>query len=108
MTNQALAAVGDVSDAENAAAVPAQGPVDPPDPLEEAADECGPDPWKRPGYAWRWPSTLELSRCTAGLTLAATVSGFVPDGPATVGAAVLIAVHSVAELVGACFRRTRR
>ncbi|MEI7030929.1 hypothetical protein [Streptomyces pratensis] len=86
MTNQALAAVSDAPAAENSTMVPAQAPAEPPAPPAGAADKAGPDPWKRPGYAWRWPSTLEVSRCIAGLTLAATVCGYVPEGPATVAA----------------------
>ncbi|OLO32510.1 hypothetical protein PZ61_0219690 [Streptomyces sp. MNU77] len=106
MTNQALAAVSDVPASENAATVPAQAP--PPALPAGSAAEAGPGPWKRPGYTWRWPSVLEVSRCASGLTLAAAASGFVPDGSPTVVAGVVIAVHSVVELVAVCFRRTRR
>ncbi|MFF4249104.1 hypothetical protein ACFYY2_32245 [Streptomyces sp. NPDC001822] len=108
MSNQALAAVSDVPAAENVVTVPAQGSAECQAPPEGVAGEAGSDPWKSPGYRWRWPSPLEVSRCAAGLTVAATVSGFVPDGPSTVAAAVGIAAHSAAELVAACFRRTRR
>jgi hypothetical protein len=108
MTNQALAAVGDGPAAENAAMGPAQATPESSALPGVSVDEAGPGPWKRPAYSWRWPSALEVSRCTTGLVLAATVSGFVPDGSATVAAGVEIALHSVAELVAACFRRTRR
>ncbi|MFE5730362.1 hypothetical protein ACFQ7A_05535 [Streptomyces sp. NPDC056528] len=108
MTNQALAAVGDDPTAENAVRMPAQADTEPMASPETSLNEVGVGPWKRPGYAWRWPSAMEVSRCITGLVLAATVSGFVPDGSATVAAGAEIALHSVAELVAACFRRARR
>ncbi|MFE7424355.1 hypothetical protein [Streptomyces sp. NPDC057545] len=108
MTNQALAAVGDDPVVENAVRVSAQADTEPLASPEASVNEAVADPWKRPGYAWRWPSALEVSRCITGLVLAATVSGFVPDGSATVAAGAEIALHSVGELVAACFRRARR
>ncbi|MFF2778979.1 hypothetical protein ACFVU3_29310 [Streptomyces sp. NPDC058052] len=108
MTNQALAAVSDVPASEGVATVPAQVTAGPSSPSKGSAAEAGPGLWKRPGYTWRWPSALELSRCVTGLTLGAAVSGTVPDGPPMVMAGMVIAVQPVVELVAACFRRARR
>ncbi|WP_158708823.1 hypothetical protein [Streptomyces sp. NRRL S-920] len=63
--------------------------------------------WRKVPCQWRRPQPLEVTEPLASISLVASVAGYVPEGPATVGATVAFALHAVATLATRCVRRTR-
>ncbi len=63
--------------------------------------------WRPVRWQWRRPHLLEVTRSVTTLPAVAVVAGYVPDGGPSLGVAIALAVHTVADLATRCIRRTR-
>ncbi len=63
--------------------------------------------WRKVSWQWRRPRPLEITEPLTSISLVVSIAGYVPEGPATLSAAVAFALHTVATFVTRCVRRTR-